>query len=60
MPVFINEVVFRGDIQGDGNQRDAADGNVNADSARHEALIAEVTQAVLDHLERGLDRTGER
>ena len=61
MPVFINEVVFRGEIQRDTEAPSAApvagaamDGNARA------ALIAEVAQAVIDRLERELDRVGER
>jgi hypothetical protein len=61
MPVFINEVVFRGDLQGSRETRDAAPGGGNAgDPAGRQALIDEVTQAVLDYLERELERMGER
>ena len=63
MPVFINEVVFRGEIQraGEPGQRAAAEGQPAADDlAARARLVAEVTQAVIDQLERELDRIGER
>ena len=61
MPVFINEVVLRGDVRrGRGSGEEGAGGAAVVDSAAREALIAEVTQAVIDHVERELDRIGER
>ncbi len=60
MPVFINEVVFRGDVQRAQEPGDAATSAPAADPAKRESLIAEVTQAVIDYLERELDRIGER
>jgi phenylpyruvate tautomerase PptA (4-oxalocrotonate tautomerase family) len=60
MPVFINEVVFRGDVQRAQEPREAGASAAAPDPAMREALIAEVTQAVIDHLERELDRIGER
>ncbi len=60
MPVFINEVVFRGDVRSAQGPGDAAPGAPAAEPANREALIAEVTQAVIDYLERELDRVGER
>ncbi len=60
MPVFINEVVFRGDVQRAREPGDAAASAAAADPAKREALIAEVTQAVIDYLERELDRVGDR
>jgi phenylpyruvate tautomerase PptA (4-oxalocrotonate tautomerase family) len=59
MPVFINEVVFRGDLQRAPQAGESA-GAATLDAAQREALIAEVTQAVIDYLERELDRIGER
>lgn len=60
MPVFINEVVFRGDVQRAQEPGDAVTGAPAADPAQREALIAEVTQAVIDYLESELERIGER
>lgn len=60
MPVFINEVVFRGDVQQAREPAEGADAAMAASPAQREALIAEVTQAVIDYLERELDRVGER
>lgn len=61
MPVFINEVVFRADLQRARGTSDAAPGSGNADDpAGRQALIDEVTRAVLDYLEREMERMGER
>lgn len=62
MPVFIDEVVFHGQVTADkaGAPAAAATGAESGGSADREALIAEVTQAVIDHLERALERIGER
>lgn len=60
MPVFINEVVFRGDVQRAPEAIEGRDAARPRGPAEREALIAEVTRAVLEHLERELDRTGER
>ena len=61
MPVFINEVVFKSDLQKTTVAPEtaaAADAtNTPADRA---GLIAEVTQAVMDKLEREFERMGER
>jgi hypothetical protein len=59
MPVFINEVVFHGDIQRAQDNGEPASGAAG-DPVKREALVAEVTQAVIDYLERELDRIGER
>ena len=60
MPVFINEVVFRADVRREGDAtREPADAPRDTAPGR-DALVAEVTQAVIDHLERELDRIGER
>ncbi len=59
MPVFINKVVFRGDIQPGpavGDKPAAAASGAAEDSAAQAALIEAVTRAVLDHLERERDR----
>ena len=61
MPVFINEVVFRGDVQRAGDAPAAAPGGgTGFDPATRQQLIDDVTQAVLDYLEREMDRIGER
>jgi len=60
MPVFINEVVFRGDVQRTRETGGGADAAAGASPVEREALIAEVTRAVIDYLERELDRVGER
>jgi Family of unknown function (DUF5908) len=63
MPVFINEVVFRGEVQrpAEPGQRAPAGGQPAADDPAGRArLVAEVTQAVIDQLERELDRIHER
>lgn len=62
MPIFIDELVFRGEVApvpaGGGSERPA--GNGEASAADRQALVAEVTEAVIDHLERALERVGER
>ncbi|NJO37817.1 MAG: hypothetical protein HC871_09625 [Rhizobiales bacterium] len=60
MPVFINEVVFHGDIQRAPDDQGPAPGVPAGIQFKREALVAEVTQAVMDYLERELDRIGER
>ena len=62
MPIFIDEVVFRGEVVGPGADPSAAGGPAAAPatSIDRQALVDEVTQAVLDHLERALERIGER
>ena len=62
MPVFINEVVFRGEIQrpAESGQRATAGSQPADDPAARARLVAEVTQAVIDQLERELDRIHER
>jgi hypothetical protein len=59
MAVFIDEIVFKGEVHGPASAA-AGDGDPAAATAQREALIAEVTQAVIDHLERALERIGER
>jgi Family of unknown function (DUF5908) len=60
MPVFIDEVVFKGQVgPGAATQGGAPPEPAGADAGR-DALIAEVTQAVIEHLERALERIGER
>ena len=61
MPVFINEVVFRGDAN---RPQTRADSSTPAATAAapvdRAALVAEIMQQVLDQLERERDRIGER
>lgn len=62
MPIFIDELVFRGEVvpspTGGGSDRSAATGEPSASD--RQSLIADVTEAVIDHLERALERVGER
>ena len=61
MPVFIDEIVFRGEIRTPGAAAGAAaPAGGGAAAVDREALVAEVAQAVLDHLERALERIEER
>lgn len=58
MPVFINEVVIRASVE-----RPPAGARApgpTAESIDRDVLVAEVKQAVMDYLERELDRSGER
>lgn len=58
MPVFINEVVIRANVD-----RPAASGQdaaAGAEPLNRDALVAEVMQVVVEYLERELDRIGER
>ena len=67
MPIFIDEVVFRGEVVGGGASAAGGDPGAGptaaataATGADREALVAEITQEVIDHLERALERIGER
>lgn len=62
MPVFIDEVVFRGEVTASraAGSAEAAAGAGGGAGPDRDALIAEVSQAVIDHLERALERIGER
>jgi hypothetical protein len=61
MPIFIDEVIFRGEVTSGAASAAPAQGGVNAaGSSDRDALVSEVTQAVIDHLERALERSGER
>jgi hypothetical protein len=66
MPIFIDEVVFRGEVVGGAASATSGDPGAGpapataADGPDREALVAEITQAVIDHLERALERIGER
>lgn len=61
MPVFINEVVFKSDIQNTAAVPDTSAQPERPDTPENRArLIADVTQAVMDKLEREFDRMGER
>ena len=61
MPIFIDELVIRGEvvpsIPSGASQPQAVSGMGAAD---RQALITEVTEAVIEHLERALERVGER
>ena len=60
MPVFINEVVFRGDVKRPQAKADSSAPATEAAPADRAALVAEVMQQVMDQLERERDRIGER
>ncbi|MBI1181876.1 MAG: hypothetical protein GC201_15120 [Alphaproteobacteria bacterium] len=61
MPVFINEVVIRASVEPAAGRSSAPPGQPAGDEpVDRKALIAEVKQAVMDYLERELDRIGER
>lgn len=59
MPVFINEVVVRGEVGGE-SPRPGSAAAAPDDAAMRARLIDEVTQAVIDRLEYELDRLSER
>lgn len=59
MPVFINEVVVRGEVS-DAHRPGAAPSAWAAGAVDREALIAAITQAVLEQLERERERAMER
>ena len=59
MPVFINEVVIRASVE----PPPAAGARApmpTGEPVNRNLLVAEVKQAVMDYLERELDRSGER
>jgi hypothetical protein len=60
VPVFIDEIVFRGEIRPPAAASPAAPGAAQASGAERDALVSEVAQAVLDHLERTIERLEER
>ena len=60
MPVFIDEIVFRGEIRAAGAASGAAAPAASGAAANRDSLVAEVAQAVIDHLERALERIEER
>ena len=63
MPIFIDEVVIRGEIVPAGGAApgtEAGAGSADAPGVDRQELVAEITQAVIDHLERALERVGER
>lgn len=61
MPVFINEVVFRSDIQKTALAPETSSAPISKENPEERArLIADITQAVLDKLEREFERMGER
>lgn len=63
MPIFIDELVFRGEVvpsnTGGGTERRGGVG-IEVGGAERQALVAEVTETVIEHLERALERVGER
>lgn len=60
MPVFINEVVFRGDANRPQARADSPAPATTTAPVDRAALVAEIMQQVLDQLERERDRMGER
>jgi hypothetical protein len=60
MPVFINEVVFRGDANRTQAKSDTSTPATQAGPTDRAALVAEIMQQVIDQLERERDRIGER
>jgi len=60
MPVFIDEIIIRGEVSPTpvgGSSDSGAQGGVAPD---RQSLVNEVTEAVIEHLERALERVGER
>ena len=60
MPVFINEVVVRGEIDPSLATSPAPVMSAADAAAAHAALVVAGTEAVMDRLERELDRLAER
>lgn len=62
MPIFIDEIVIRAELSPGGAAAgaEAGAGPAAAGGAERRALADEVTQRVIDHLERALERIGER
>ncbi|MFC5696180.1 DUF5908 family protein [Pseudomonas sp. GCM10022186] len=60
MPVFINEVVIRSTVDQPQPAPGAQPAQASDTPVDRAALVAEVTRAVIDYLERELDRIGER
>lgn len=63
MPIFIDELVFRGEVvpasTGGASDRPSGSGGEGRMADRQE-IIADVTEAVIEHLERALERIGDR
>ena len=62
MPIFIDELVIRGEVSPSipsGTGHPPGPGSDMGPTDR-QALVVEVTEAVIDHLERALERIGER
>jgi hypothetical protein len=61
MPIFIDEIIIRGEVSpspvGSSSDQVAAAETGGAD---RQLLVSEVTEAVIEHLERVLERIGER
>lgn len=63
MPIFIDELVIRGEVVPSipsGGAQPPAGAGAGLGSADRQALVSEVTEAVIEHLERALERVGER
>lgn len=61
MPVFINEVVFKSDIQKTAVSPETSSVPSGKENPEERArMIADITQAVMDKLEREFERMGER
>ena len=62
MPIFIDELVIRGEVtpptRSGSSDRNAPENFTSA--AERQAIVSEVTEAVIEHLERALERVGER
>jgi hypothetical protein len=61
MPIFIDEIIIRGEVSpspvGSSSERT---GGTDTSGADRQSLVTEVTEAVIEHLERALERIGER
>lgn len=63
MPIFIDELVIRGEVVPSipsGSSQSPAGAGAGMGAADRQALVTEVTEAVIEHLERALERVGER
>lgn len=60
MPVFINEVVIRANVNDAGRPATTAAGAPATAPIDLEELVAQVMQSIFDQLERERDRIGER
>ena len=61
MPIFINEVVFRGVVPEGAGDSQSPQSSTGASSKQDQKAVAKkAAQHVFDHLERELDRIGDR